>query len=295
MAAVRDDEVLEPGEGASAPIIADASTAARAVATRAGAVSTSPDSPDLHPWHRFPRGALAGNFLHDQLEWLADEDFALDTSEALQQQLVRRCERQGWGHRAPDVLAWLRRVVNTPLPPVGSTLAAMAGVSGPVPELEFWLPSAGLPSRQIDLLCCRHLLAGRDRPALPERDLRGMLMGFADIVFAHGGKYWVLDYKSNYLGAEDADYRLDALEGAMAMHRYDVQAAIYLLALHRLLRSRLGAAYDPAEHLGGAVYLFMRGIDGPEQGCYHVPPPIELLDQLDSLLGYHHHATETTL
>ena len=71
----------------------------------------------------------------------------------------------------------------------------------------------------------------------------------------------------------------------MAAHRYDVQAGIYLLALHRLLRERLGEAYDPAQHLGGAVFLFLRGVAGPARGCYHVQPPLALLDGLDQLLG----------
>ena len=110
-------------------------------------------------------------------------------------------------------------------------------------------------------------------------------MGFADLVFEHGGRYWVLDYKSNHLGDHDAEYSKPALEAAMAEHRYDLQAALYLLALHRLLRSRLGASYDPARQLGGAVYLFLRGIRGPTRGCYLVQPSPALLDALDAMLG----------
>ena len=104
-------------------------------------------------------------------------------------------------------------------------------------------------------------------------------------MFEHGGRYWVLDYKSNHLGDHDAAYTTEALQTAMATHRYDVQAALYLLALHRLLRARLGVAYVPTQHLGGAAYLFLRGIQGPAHGCYHVPPPMALLDALDALLG----------
>ena len=263
VAAVRNDE---PGD------VADGDLAATPL--RAAAIDA--------PWHRFPRGAFAGNFLHDQLEWLATEGFDLAASPERQQQLLRRCERQGWAERAPDVLAWLLRVLQSPLPPVGAALDALAVT---VPEMEFWLPAQTLAATQIDALCREHLLGGRDRPTLPERELHGMLMGFADIVFEHGGRYWVLDHKSNHLGGSDADYDHDALEGAMAAHRYDVQSAIYLLALHRLLRSRLGADYDPASQLGGAVFLFLRGIDGPAHGCYHVPPVLPLLDALDRLLG----------
>ena len=75
------------------------------------------------------------------------------------------------------------------------------------------------------------------------------------------------------------------LASAMARHRYDVQAAVYLLALHRLLRSRLGARYQPAQHLGGAIYLFVRGIHGPERGGCLLAASPTALDALDALIN----------
>jgi exodeoxyribonuclease V beta subunit len=71
----------------------------------------------------------------------------------------------------------------------------------------------------------------------------------------------------------------------MAQHRYDVQAAIYLLALHRLLSVRLGDNYDPEQHLGGAVYLFLRGVNGPQNGVCHLPASAPLLAALDTMTG----------
>ena len=147
-----------------------------------------------------------------------------------------------------------------------------------------------LPATVVDALCRTHFLPGLDRPALPQRELHGMLMGFADLVFEQGGRYWVLDYKSNHLGADADAYTAPALAQAVLAHRYDVQAALYLLALHRLLRVRLGDAYEPTEHLGGAVYLFLRGIDGPERGAYVMPPAWPLLDAMDTLLADEEHA-----
>ena len=234
------------------------------------------------PWHRFPRGAFPGNFLHGMLEWLAGEDFALDTSATLQQSLVLRCERQGWGVRSADVLAWLRRVCTVRLPALGTSLAGLQGTS---PELEFWFPSDGMSALAIDQLCHRYMLPGRPRPALPERTLRGMLMGYADLVFEQGGRYWVLDYKSNALGPRDADYSVQAMEAAMLEHRYDVQAALYLLALHRLLKVRLGPRYDPAQHLGGALYFFLRGVGNSTGGCLHLHAPQGLIDGLEAMLS----------
>ena len=239
-----------------------------------------PSSAD-QPWHRFPRGALPGNFLHEQMEWLAGEGFALGASAGLTQALQRRCERQGWAHLADDVHHWLVAAATSTLPPLG---VALQDLTSTVPEMEFWLPSQRLAVAQVDALCQAHLWPGQPRPALPERTLKGMLMGFADLVFEHEGRYWVMDYKSTTLGTQDADYHADALSAAMLRHRYDVQGALYLLALHRLLHSRLGDAYDPAQHLGGAVFFFLRGVTGPEHGCCVLPALPGLLTGLEQAL-----------
>ena len=243
---------------------------------------TRPPAPVGEPWHRFPRGALPGQFLHNQLEWLAAEGFALDTSAPLQQALRQRCEQQGWGHRADDVLAWLQRVCRTPLPPLGG--AALQDLGPTLPEMEFWYPSDGLQTAEVDRLCRQHLLPGHERPPLAERMLRGLLMGFADLCFQHDGRCWVLDHKSNALGAGDVAYTGHAMGQAVLAHRYDVQAALYQLALHRLLRVRLGAAYRPAQHLGGTLFLFLRGVAGPAAGCCLLPAVPALLQALDAML-----------
>jgi len=233
----------------------------------------------LAPWHAFAKGPTAGNFLHDQLEWLAADGFAIDAAKA--ERLKYRCENAGYKTQADDVVQWLSRVVAQPLRGPNAPLNALGDL---LPEMEFWLPAERLHARQVDVLCQQHLLPGVSRPQLPDAQLHGMLMGFADLVFEHEGRFWVLDYKSNHLGTNDAAYTAQALDAAMAQHRYEVQAALYMLALHRLLRARLGDAYDPAQQLGGAVYLFLRGIDGPAGGCCTLPAPLVLLDGLDAML-----------
>jgi exodeoxyribonuclease V beta subunit len=198
--------------------------------------------------------------------------------------LLRRCERAGRQAQAADALQWLRAVVHQPLAPLGVSLAQLGAAEALLPEMEFWLPAQRLSAPRIDALCRQHILPGRPRPALPERELHGMLMGFADLVFQHGGRYWVLDYKTNHLGQDAAAYGPGALAQAMLEHRYDVQAALYLLALHRLLHSRLGAAYDPREQLGGALYFFLRGLDGEAAGMQVLQPSLDLLEGLEALL-----------
>ena len=232
--------------------------------------------------HSFVRGAKTGNFLHAQLEWLAAEQFALADQPALQERLRKRCERAGFANQAEALVAWLTELVSSPLP---GPDAALCQLDTTLAEMEFWLVAQRMDSARIDTLCRQHLLPGVARPALAQQQFQGMLMGFADLVFEHQGRYWVLDYKSNHLGPDDAAYSNKALQESMAEHRYDVQASLYLLALHRLLQARLGADYDPARHLGGAVYLYLRGIRGPERGVCLVAPDITLLDALEDMLA----------
>ncbi|WP_313034017.1 exodeoxyribonuclease V subunit beta [Massilia alkalitolerans] len=239
------------------------------------------------PWHRFPRGSVPGNFMHEQLEWMAAEGFHRADEPEFMLRLGQRIERAGWGNRLDDALAWLHAVVTTPLPPLGAALSALRD---PVPELEFWFPSERLDVVQLDRLCRARIMKGLDRPVLPERVLHGMLKGFADLVFEHDGRYWVLDYKTNALGPGDAAYTQAAMELGMAEHRYDIQATIYMLALHRLLKSRLGDAYEPRRQLGGAVFLFLRGIANADtRGCCVLGPDMELLAGLETLLDKDHH------
>ncbi|WP_292042366.1 exodeoxyribonuclease V subunit beta [Massilia sp. UBA6681] len=239
------------------------------------------------PWHRFPRGSVPGNFMHEQLEWMAAEGFHRADEPEFMLRLGQRIERAGWGNRLDDALAWLHAVVTTPLPPLGAALSALRD---PVPELEFWFPSERLDVVQLDRLCRARIMKGLDRPVLPERVLHGMLKGFADLVFEHDGRYWVLDYKTNALGPGDAAYTQAAMELGMAEHRYDIQATIYMLALHRLLKSRLGDAYEPHRQLGGAVFLFLRGIANADtRGCCVLGPDMELLAGLEALLDKDHH------
>jgi len=233
------------------------------------------------PRHRFPRGSWPGKFLHELLAWLAEEQFGLPGNKNLQEQLRERCRRQGWGTYAEDVRLWLEEVVSTKIPGIGAELRNLRDY---LAEMEFWFPVTETTTKTIDALCNQYLLPGVPRPALTPRQLRGLLMGFADLVLVWEGRYWILDYKSNALGENDGAYDQATLERAVCQHRYEVQAILYLLALHRLLQSRLGSAYDPRQHLGGALDWFIRGIAAPTRGACVFPVDPELLYSLDTVL-----------
>ncbi|PVM23127.1 hypothetical protein C4802_25945, partial [Salmonella enterica subsp. enterica serovar Rubislaw] len=100
------------------------------------------------------------------------------------------------------------------------------------------------------------------------------------------GRYYLLDYKSNWLGEDSAAYTQTAMAAAMQAHRYDLQYQLYTLALHRYLRHRM-ANYDYERHFGGVIYLFLRGVDSerPQQGIFTTRPAAALINQLDDMFA----------
>jgi len=149
-------------------------------------------------------------------------------------------------------------------------------------EMEFWFSATQVDARALDALVTAHTLDGAARPALEANRLNGMLKGFMDLVFEHEGRYYVADYKSNRLGASDADYTREAMRAEVLRHRYELQYTLYLFALHRLLRARL-PDYDYERHVGGAVYVFLRGHAAPSQGLHLERPARALMEALDAL------------
>ncbi|MCC7279599.1 MAG: exodeoxyribonuclease V subunit beta [Chromatiaceae bacterium] len=241
--------------------------------------------------HAFPRGAAAGSFLHLLLEWAATQGFARVAAEPalLRDSVARHCQVRGWESWISPLTDWLLRLITQPLtlPALAGEPAArvsLAGLATAVPELEFWLAAHQVDARTLDRLVSAHTLGGAPRPALATNRLNGMLKGFVDLVFEHRGRYYVADYKSNWLGADDAAYTPAALQAAVLHARYELQYVLYLFALHRQLKARL-PDYDYDRHVGGAVYLFVRGIAAPGQGLHAERPPRALIEALDALFA----------
>jgi len=116
-----------------------------------------------------------------------------------------------------------------------------------------------------------------------------MLKGFIDLIVEHQGRYYVVDYKSNWLGDTSAAYTPAAMRDASLQARYDLQYAIYTLALHRLLRARL-PDYDYQHHVGGVLYLYLRGVDQAGHGVHVERLPWALIDAMDRLFAREAHA-----
>jgi len=109
--------------------------------------------------------------------------------------------------------------------------------------------------------------------------VRGYLQGFIDLVFRSGGRYYIVDWKSNYLGPSVDHYPASAMDEAMGRHSYRLQYTLYVAALHRYLAAR-DADYSYDRSFGGVYYVFVRGVS-PEHPGYgiHYARPGEALVQ----------------
>ncbi|BDD93036.1 RecBCD enzyme subunit RecB [Pandoraea sp. NE5] len=240
---------------------------------------------------RFPRGPAAGESLHRVFE-LADFQARAQWPHAVARALRERPPGRGAEHNdtwRAMMMSMLADTLATPLRP-GMQLADVA-MTERLTEMEFTYPADA-----VSLEALRGVLRQFGYPDLPldATVLRGYLKGFIDLVFRHGGQWWILDWKSNYLGTAPENYGADGLREAMAEHGYHLQYLLYTLALHRYLQRRL-PDYRYDRDMGGSLYLFVRGVrpdwarahlagdDVP--GVFFDKPSREMVDALDRLFA----------
>ncbi|MDA2892025.1 exodeoxyribonuclease V subunit beta [Mycolicibacterium sp. BiH015] len=273
-----------------------------------------PETPGVpSPMGELPMGATFGTLVHAVLE--TADPFAADLAAELQ---ARIAEHSLWWpvDVAPsDLAAAMVPMHDTPLGPLlpGVSLRDI-GLRDRLRELEFEFPLAGGDRRgtapvislaDVGRLLGEHLpsddplAAYADRltgSALAAQPLKGYLNGSLDAVLRVDGRYVVVDYKTNWLGEPGrplsaADYGWARLVEAMLHSDYPLQALLYCVVLHRFLRWRV-PGYSPREHIGGVLYLFVRGmcgadtplIDGHPTGVFTWQPPAALIEALSDLL-----------
>ncbi|MGC1550212.1 MAG: exodeoxyribonuclease V subunit beta, partial [Rhodanobacter sp.] len=251
-------------------------------------------SPHTDGIHAFDRGAGPGTFLHGLLEWAADEGFAhvATAPDSLEEFIARRCQPRGWRAWIKPLTQWLPALLRTPLPLAGNIRAPLSALTDSATyrsELEFWFEAHRVDTRVLDRLVSTHTLGGVARPSLATSRVNGMLKGFIDLVFEYDGRYYIVDYKSNWLGDEVGAYSHAAMRHSVLHSRYDLQYAIYTLALHRQLRARL-PDYDYHRHIGGVLYLYLRGVDEAGHGVHYEHLPYALVEAMDRLFADGGHA-----
>ncbi|MBV5303657.1 MAG: exodeoxyribonuclease V subunit beta [Chlorobium sp.] len=239
----------------------------------------------------FPKGAQAGIFMHGIFEKL---NFASPSDESILELVVQGLERYNYKPEwQPYITGMVSNVLRTPLssPDAAFTLGALKKGSWSA-ELEFFFPLRFINSSLLGELLARHgfLSGGIDLAELAEalhfKPVRGMLMGFMDMVFEEGGYYYLLDWKSNHLGNSVEDYGQSAMTQAMQSNLYPLQYLLYMVALNRYLSLRV-KNYRYATHFGGVIYIFLRGVSrehGESRGFFRDLPSEGLIEALTDCL-----------
>jgi exodeoxyribonuclease V beta subunit len=241
----------------------------------------------------FERGANAGSFLHGVLE-----NIDLQKPEQLAEVITQQSTWFGIGEEWHDCLEnWLTDVLLAPF--------NVEAEQVPVPETNTQTPSISLSqlsAKQVKVEMEFHMplhevkvsdfnriinqYSKQHKRDYQFEQLNGMIKGFIDLMFEFEGKFYVADYKSNHLGDSYDSYHYSAMEQAMTGHDYHLQAILYTLALHRWLKYK-SPNYDYHTHIGGAYYLFIRGMSQtePGNGVYFVLPEKPMIEALDDLFS----------
>ena len=265
------------------------------------------------PMADLPTGAKLGTLVHAVLE--TADPFASDLAAELEAQIQEHSVWWPIDVPAANLAAAMVPMHDTPLGLLADGLTLrQIGLKDRMREMDFEFPLAGGDSRaaapQVRLAHVGELLRvhlPKDDPlasyanrltgaALGGQQLKGYLSGSVDAVLRVGNRYVVVDYKTNWLGdpaqlLTAADYAQPRLVEAMLHSDYPLQALLYSVVLHRFLRWRL-VGYSPGQHLGGVLYLFLRGMCGPETpvvdghtaGAFSWQPPASLITAMSELL-----------
>lgn len=225
----------------------------------------------------FPKGANAGSCLHWILEQLDFTQPVIEQKTFVEQGLQKFNIDLAWVDITVD---WISSILNTPISHF--SLAHLTNQQKLV-EMEFYFDFSRLDSKVLGNAL---LMAGFESAFVYGFEFEsGVMKGFIDLTFEYDGRFYVADYKSNYLGSQLDDYLHRGMQEAMSDHNYYLQALIYTLALHRFLKMTI-PSYQYNEHVGGAMYLFLRGMQSSKEsyGVYHIEFKEDVILYLDNAL-----------
>ena len=247
----------------------------------------------------FPMGTVAGNFLHEIFEhidfqnsqyWHLEirrrfkNDYAMLWNELIEKfSKAFPSEQQIEETLLQWMSEWLEHILDTPIQS-DFKLKQLASDQH-LAEFPFYL---ALSDRVLAIQRIHQLFDeyGIAMPDFKEANSARYLNGSIDLLFFDGKQYHIADYKSNFLGADQQHYNTASIQESMSHASYWLQASLYLVALHRYLKVQL-LDYQIEKDLGGAIYLYLRGMNGQaEQGYYYWKPSAEFILRLDAILGY---------
>ena len=201
----------------------------------------------IEPFSELKGGADIGNVCHDSIEELLllnkCESKPVNTeylsSDAMQRLVLKHCQRYGV---IDDQLEQLIEIIKLTL----STSIDMPGA----PSLNFLQMPANDYQPEMNFTM---LSESREQMNIKSE---GFMRGAIDLVFKWHNKYYILDWKSNFIAT---GYDQTSLHEKMKSSKYYLQARIYRIAFLQWAETFL-PQFDRKRDFGGVIYHFMRGI-----------------------------------
>jgi exodeoxyribonuclease V beta subunit len=225
----------------------------------------------------FPKGATAGTAIHKLFE---HDKFEFAT--AYQNNLVPIAEEvlelYNYGKEWSGVLQKMMR--NVTGAKIGGLDLNSVKRNDEIREMEFHFSSSD--PNMVEIL----RIIRKDLPSeSKKKPMVNYLTGFIDLTVRQNGKYYILDYKSNYLGDQIENYQPEKLRKEIESANYDMQYHIYTVALKKYLTARI-PDFDYERDFGGVGYLFVRGMRaGSDNGVWWVKPSEQVVNRLEQYLA----------
>jgi exodeoxyribonuclease V beta subunit len=244
----------------------------------------------------FPRGTRAGIFLHKIFENL---DFAEQDKTVIEHLVAEKLIEFGFEADWQETLCkMIRNVISTPLDDSHDNFPfSRIQNNQRLNELEFYFPLKSISPKKLKDIFSNHTITkfSENFPdwigRLNFAPTRGFMKGFIDMVFQFENRFYIVDWKSNYLGSRIENYDQKSLQFDMAANFYFLQYHVYSVALNAYLKLRQ-PNYDYDKHFGGVFYIFLRGVDeekGSDYGIFRDKPAAELIENLSRELLFSEH------
>ena len=238
----------------------------------------------------FPKGAKAGIFFHDLLEHLDFRDKEENIKEMISEKLIQHGFDTEW---TDIVFENIKELLRIQLDPEieGLTLSKLS-LKERISEMEFYFPIKKVQAKELEQFLREwNLIERGDGIPYEIEQLRfdpveGFMRGFIDMVFLWKNRFFIIDWKSNFLGDKKEDYHIRNLEKEMKKEFYFLQLLIYTLAVDQYLKTKI-KDYSYEKDFGKVYYIFLRGISeekGAEYGIFRYRPDPKLIEGLKDLL-----------
>jgi len=232
-----------------------------------------------------PKGAHVGNLLHNMFEFIDYTDSDSEKIEKAVSDSLRIFLPKYKVEFQKPLEEMLKTVLSTEIEIAGESFKLnQVGNESKKTELEFDFMTNKFNVEALNGLS-EHLPEAFEMHTRHNEEIEGVLTGFIDLFFKHNGKYYILDWKSNFLGDVVDDYSEEKLITAMSDSNYHLQYMIYSLAIKKYLESNLND-FDYEKHFGGVIYLFLRGVrNDAETGVFTNKPSAGVIEKLESIFS----------